>query len=288
MEPIHPQDSNSMFCLDEGSGPAVVLVHGWGVSGQQFEPQIRALSKQFRVLVPDLRGHGQSAPFAPEDSFSVLADDLAALLAKHQLHSVCLVGWSMGAMVCWDLLKRHPEVDVCGLVTIDMVPWLHSSADWPFGLRDENDHGFFASHAALMQADWEAYCHLFVPRIFAKGRDTRSDALVAQTMQVAKSNNASSLATVWQRMGEQDFRQFLGEIEVPARVVAGRLSQLYGVNAAQWVAGTMQNARVEVFDHSGHAPQLEEPDSFNAMLNAFLDELDGQHKSKSTVPGLTG
>lgn len=288
MESLHQEDSNSMFCLDAGHGKPVVLVHGWGVSGALFSAQVDALQAQSRVLVPDLRGHGQSAPFSPGDGFSVFADDLAAMIQARGLESVCLVGWSMGAMVCWDLLKRHPQVDVSGLVTIDMVPWLHTSPDWPYGLRDENDHGFFASHASLMQADWEAYCHLFVPRIFARGRDTRSDALVAQTMEIAINNHASSLATIWQRMGEQDFRQSLGEIGIPVQVVAGRLSQLYGVSAAEWVTGAIENARLEVFEHSGHAPHMEEPESFNAMLTAFLGELHGSHKSKSTVPGIAG
>lgn len=282
------QNSSSIACLEAGSGQSVVLVHGWGVSGELFDAQLHALSKTCRVIVPDLRGHGQSTRFSESDPFSKLADDLYALIVERDLAPTCLVGWSMGAMVCWDLLRRYPEVDVGGLVTIDMVPWLHRSSDWSHGLRDENDHGFFNSHAALMKADWNAYCQLFVPRIFARGRDTRSDALVARTMKIAKANRAQDLATIWRLMGEQDFRQTLGEIDVPAKIVAGKLSQLYGTAAADWVAGAMQNASVEVFDRSGHAPHMEEPEKFNDMLSAFLDELPGMHQLKGTAPGSAG
>ncbi|MDX1555213.1 MAG: alpha/beta hydrolase [Xanthomonadales bacterium] len=282
---MHRSNSSSLAYRDEGAGPAVIFIHGWGVDGSLFEEQVTALSPDFRVVVPDLPGHGASADFGPDDRFSRLADEVAELILELELQPACLIGWSMGAMVSWDLLSRHREIQIDRLVTIDMVPYLKTGPEWPFGLRDENDRGFWSSHAALMRADWDAYCHLFVPRMFAPGSDDATKAQEGRVIPVALANKSEHMAAVWQSMGAQDFRKALQGISVPTLVVTGRLSQLYGVDAANWVAEHMSKARSVVFDRSGHSPHMEEPEAFNAMLQEFLSMQPTQHKTQGTGSG---
>ena len=69
----------------------MVLVHGWGVSGAGFEPQTRELADRFRVVVPDLPGHGDSPPFPEGAPFSLLADSVAALMARLALLSALML-----------------------------------------------------------------------------------------------------------------------------------------------------------------------------------------------------
>lgn len=270
---------------DADARGSILLVHGWGVSGALFEGQLAALAPGFRVVAPDLPGHGDSAAFPRGAGFGWLAESVAALVAELQLREIVLVGWSLGAMVAWDLLLRHPGLPVKKLVTIDMVPRLLNDADWSYGLREGHDHHVFDRNIRWMLDDWAGYTALFVPRIFARGGSARERGLLAQTQGVAQRNNPHNMARIWSLMVEQDFRRDIQQIRVPTLVVSGALSQLYGQPAGDWIVQRMPCAMPVLFGASGHAPHLEEPDTFNRALSAFAgrpdhdatENADGRH-----------
>lgn len=217
-------------------------------------------------MAPDLPGHGASAAFPPGVEFGWLADRLADLIGELQLRDCCLVGWSLGAMVAWDLLRRHPGVPVSGLVTIDMVPRLLNDASWRYGLRTGSDHHAFDRNIRWMLDDWPGYTELFISRIFARDCEARQSGLLARARSAAAMSDPSSMARIWAQMVEQDFRDDLATIRLPTVVATGALSQLYGKPASDWIVRRMPNARSLVFEASGHAPHLEEPEAFNRAL----------------------
>lgn len=271
--PLH----NQLSCRDEGpadgGAQTILLVHGWGVSGALFEQQVSGLSARFRVIVPDLPGHGGSQAWPPAAPFSHLADCLGELITELKLSKVCLVGWSLGALVAWDLLRRHPGVPVAGLVTVDMVPRLLNDGQWTHGLRVGQDRHVFDRMLELVRWDWPACVALFVPRIFAAAGERR-ERLIARATAIALQNDPRSMAEIWGLLVEQDLRADLAGIDVPTLVVAGARSQLYRTAAAEWIAGQMPRARLRVFDDSGHAPHLEQADEFNQALADFAGSLD--------------
>ncbi len=260
---------------DEGRGPAILMIHGWGVSGALLEDLAARLADRFRVVVPDLPGHGESPPLTDDFHFGDFADALAEFIDETGLDGACLVGWSMGAMVCWDLLDRHPEIEAAGLVCIDMVPRLVNGASWTLGLRDGEGPEVFEVQIQRMLEDWTAYTGRFVPRIFASEPSDAVATTVAQTRRVALANDPDSMARAWGEMCAQDFRETLPRIAVPAWVVAGEKSQLYGPAAGRWVADTLPRAALSVYPRSGHAPHLEEPERFARDLAQFVQRING-------------
>src|SRR5210317_959249 len=89
--------------LDQGSGPAMVFLHGWSLGKEAFGKQRRELCNRYRVVIPDMRGHGNSEKFLEGDGIDTLAGDLERLLVALDLEEVVLVGWSMGALVAWQI-----------------------------------------------------------------------------------------------------------------------------------------------------------------------------------------
>lgn len=268
---LRQAENSHVAYRERGDGPAMVLVHGWGVSGALFEPQLEALSVRFRVIAPDLPGHGASEPFPNHAPFSRLADRIAGLIGELNLERPLLVGWSLGAMVAWDLLLRYRDLAIAGMVSIDMVPHVLNDADgdgggWTFGLRDGTGSHAFGRDLEVMAADWPAYAAAFVPRIFAPGYDGE---WLGRTLEVARANDAGSQITIWKRMVEKDFRAALRTIHVPSLCVCGAQSQLYSIAACEWVAAQLPDARTAVFARSGHAPHLEESSLFNQLLADF-------------------
>lgn len=269
MHTIELRNGSRLAYRDHGKGPVMLLVHGWGVSGELFDEQVSALAGRFRLVVPDLPGHGASGEFTAGSAFASLADSLAELIATLKLDRICLLGWSLGAMVAWDLLQRHPESDIAALVTVDMVPRLLNDAEWTFGLRAGTDHHAFDREIELIETDWPAYVELLAPRLSNPTAAGSAPSLMTRIKHSAINNHAASMARIWSLMVEQDFRTFLPKISIPTLVVSGRQSALYRVPAGEWVAGQIPAARFELFTRSGHAPHLDEPQRFNQLLADF-------------------
>ncbi|MEO0971761.1 MAG: alpha/beta hydrolase, partial [Pseudomonadota bacterium] len=266
-------DGAQLAYREVGQGPAVVLLHGWGVAGACFEPLTQALGEQWHVVVPDLRGHGASSPLAPDQGFETLVSDLHQLLRALDLRRAVVVGWSMGAMLSWALADEDSDERVAGLCTIDMVPRLLNDEGWRYGLRNGRDSSVYGEVARRMVESWPDFMRIFVPRIVARHSLTKHRALCEWLIDMGAANDPSSMARLWLSMVEQDLCDALGRIERPALVVYGEHSQLYNGAANQWVVGQMPRAISCPFADSGHAPHLEEAERFRLELLVFMASL---------------
>ena len=270
MHTIELRNGSRLAYRDQGEGPVMLLVHGWGVSGELFDGQLSALSDRFRVIVPDLPGHGASGVFPAGAGFGDLADAVAELISELQLRSIALLGWSLGAMVVWDLLARHPESDIAALITVDMVPRVLNDDGWNFGLREGRDYHAFDRDIEFIHSDWPGYIDLMAPRLVSPGADQPAPHLLSRIKASAIANHAPSMAKLWELLVEQDFREFLPRINIPTLVITGGRSALYSVASGQWVARQIPAARFEVFEGGGHAPHLDQPQRFNQLLAEFV------------------
>ena len=269
------RQNSTIAYRDVGAGRPIVWLHGWGVSGSFFKLQFDALGDRFRLIAPDLRGHGQSSAFGATNVFADLADDIRAIIEHEDLDSPIVVGWSLGAMVAWDLLTRNADLPVAGLVSIDMVPRMLNTADWHHGLRSGTDHRVFSHSINAMREDWDAFTGVFLPRIFAKGRADSFRALQSELREESRNNDSESMARLWIQLVELDYRARLPTIHVPTLVTYGEKSQLYRSEASLWVGSQIKGAQIFGFADSGHAPHLEEPEAFNRVLVRF-SEAPGQ------------
>jgi pimeloyl-ACP methyl ester carboxylesterase len=124
---------------EHGAGAPLILIHGGLSSSSQWEPVVPELADGFRVITPDSRGHGHSTNPAEELSYSLIADDIAALIAVLGLQRPVVGGWSDGGQVTLELGARHPDV-AGGLIAGAAYPDFEAG-----GLRD--------AHRALLGAD---------------------------------------------------------------------------------------------------------------------------------------
>lgn len=274
MNILELKDGGHLAYEDEGAGRPIVFLHGWGMQSTYFKAQIAALSPQFRVVVPDLRGHGQSSHLEDGQGLPTLVDDVAELLVHLDLSQALVVGWSMGAMVTWGLLQHKESARVSALVSIDMVPRILNDEAWTFGLRVGSDASVFSGVVKRMLADWPRFTRIFVPRIFAHESGAQQQALVDWMVAETEDNHPPSMAQLWMSIGDQDFRKDLVNLQLPTLIIFGRRSQLYRPEASEWLADNIANATRVGFANSGHAPHLEEPDLFNREIESFARQTE--------------
>lgn len=262
---------NSLFVRRAGRRQAgrrpLVMLHGWSCHGGFFEPQMQALGEQTLVLAPDLPGHGRSVGRVAA-SIEAGADALHVLLAEEDIQDAVLVGWSMGALVAWSMIERHGPDRLSALVVEDMSPKVVNGPDWQFGSRSGLDGERNTVFLKAVETQWPLLAAPTARRTFAAGASRELLAFAEKEMRAA---SPASLAAMWRSLTAQDFRDLIPHLELPVMLARGAQSQLYAADAANWQCTRLARARLHTFADSGHAPHLEEPGPFNAMLGQLID-----------------
>src|SRR5512138_1536772 len=111
----HYVEANGLKIYYEGfgSGEPLILIHGGMAIGKSFAPEIPAFSKQFRVIVPDSRGHGKTDNPGAEFNYRLMADDTASFIKALGLNRPLLCGWSDGGQIALELGMHYPELIRC-------------------------------------------------------------------------------------------------------------------------------------------------------------------------------
>ncbi|WP_156995223.1 alpha/beta fold hydrolase, partial [Elstera litoralis] len=154
--------------LDLGAGPPLVLIHGWGASGEFFAAQQALVKRGLRVIIPDLPGHGPTATRDPHLSIADLGAALAEFLHTRALDRPVLVGWSMGLLVALEALTRH-DVRAAGLAILDMTPKVANAPDWSYGIASRQTAAEMRATADAMEAGWADFAPRIAWSLFARG-----------------------------------------------------------------------------------------------------------------------
>ncbi|MGA7987901.1 MAG: alpha/beta hydrolase [Candidatus Dormiibacterota bacterium] len=256
----------TLHVVDEGDGSPIVFVHGVMMSGRFFEKQVSGLRAKHRVVVPDLRGHGQSEKVLSGHTVGNYAQDLQLLFAARSIARPVLVGWSMGAMVVYEYLKAFGSDSVAGVVIVDQPPSDFAWEGYPFGVLTVEA---LAEMVEGLQLDQRAVAEEFAGLMQHEPKPEVSAWMVEEIMRVP----AAVASTILVNQTLRDYRTFLHEISCPALVAFGRDPKLTPPEAGEYIASQIPGARFEVFEHSSHVPFLEEAERFNVLVQEFSASL---------------
>ena len=110
ISPKEYRASNGIFCRVEGEGEPLLLLHGLLVTGEMFDPLVKLLRTRYRMLIPDLRGHGKSGDLDGPYDVAALAADLPLVLAEARVDRSVVMGYSHGGAVAQQLAHTRPAV----------------------------------------------------------------------------------------------------------------------------------------------------------------------------------
>ena len=252
---------------DEGSGTPIVLLHGLMAHGGFFREQA-PLADRFRLIAPDLRGHGASDSGA-EPTIERTARDVGELADALGLDDAIGVGWSMGATVLWHVLTGPAAGRFAGAVVIDMTARVLNDEEWGLGLSPEQCE----ARTAAIRDDFARFALEAGQAIFAQPAANGASALADWASFEFARNDPDAVAALWASLVRQDVRALLERIRHPTLVVHGAQSSLYGEDTADHLVAALPDAEAVRFESSGHAPHLEQPALFNATLRDFADRL---------------
>lgn len=278
---LRARDGASLHVVERGpaDAPTIVLLHGVTLAARFWHHQLADLGTEFRVIAPDLRGHGRSTVGSEGYGLGVLADDLLEMLEQCDVHDAVMVGHSMGGMTllrCW--------------------------ADHPQQLRDRMRAQVLLSTAAGSVATGPATAPLKLGRFFANknpeiaGRVAASapgdlgytavrlgfgkapnPLWVEQVRDLLNDMAPMALTQSVLALLDHDVRSSLRTIDRPTVVMVGSHDLVTPPRQSREMADAIPGARLEIVDDAGHTIALER----RAFLSAFLRELAHSNRGPS-------
>ena len=270
-------DATIRYWTGGTTGPTVVLLHGATLDHRAWAPQIEALIPGFRIVVPDLRGHGESTgPF----DFEAAVQDVLALIDELPERRVVVVGLSLGGNIAQEVLRRDPD-RVQALVVADSTcntaarsPWAAQMTVAALNAQARMTGDDFARRAAEATA--------VDPQVQAYALEANAHRSNSETVAILSSLLTSALRA------EPTYR-----LPVPALLVHGARDRIGDIaTGTRGWAEREPLAEYAVIPDAGHASNLDNPEKFTAVLRAFLDQVMTRRELvdgsvSATAPGRT-
>jgi 3-oxoadipate enol-lactonase len=244
--------------------PRVVLLHGATLDHHAWDAQVEVLSERYRVVVPDLRGHGESTipgQFRFEDALADVMALLDAVDAEHPGAPITLGGLSLGGNLAQEVVYRAPD-RVDALVVADSTcntsvrhPLAAAMTIASLSTLGMTSHERFVRRAAEVTSPYEDVRQYVT--------ETNADRTNAETLQILAELLQSALHA------DRDYR-----LPVPTLLMHGDLDRVGDiVDGNRTWAARDEHAEYVVVPAAGHASNQDNPAAFNAALLAFLDRL---------------
>ena len=244
---VSPDGARLSFCMaGPADAPCVLLLHSLGCDGGMWSPQIGALQDCFRLIVPDARGHGESA--APDGPYSLdqLGRDALAVQAAH----VC--GISMGGMVAqW--LAAHAPRRVRQLVLANTALRIGAANSW----RERE--------AAVRDRGMQAIAEAVLDRFFGPAFASECPETVARFRERLLTTNALGYAGCCAALRDADLTLQAGSIAAQTLVIAGSQDVSTPAIQSQALADAIRHARLTVL-RSAHLSNIAQPAAFTQAL----------------------
>jgi 3-oxoadipate enol-lactonase len=246
-----------------GSGPLVLMMHGIGGNRTNWHDQLAAFGEKFRATAWDARGYGASDDYDGPLDFSDFSHDLLRALDHFKVAKAHLVGLSMGGLIAFDFYATHPE-RVATLTICDSMPGMT-------GLSDEARREF-------IRIRQEPLLHGKEPRDIAPavaktlvGKSARPGSFERLVASMSALHKDSYLKTI-EATTNYARTLVLENIQVPTHIVVGDEDALTPPSLSRAMAARIPGARLTIIEGAGHLSNIEQPESFNAAVLAFLLE----------------
>ncbi len=246
---------------DQGQGTPIVFVHGFPFSRVMWDPQVKVLSGQFRVIALDLRGHGESDAPLWLYTMDQFADDIKGLLDHLSIQKAVLAGFSMGGYVVFAFYRKYAD-RVKGLVLADTRPQPDSA---------EGRIGRFKMAQTAQKDGAGAIADVMLPKLLSPASVQGRSELVQTVRTMMTTTKVPGIAGDLMAMAERpDSVPTLKQIACPTLVIVGELDGLTTPVDARHMADGIRGARLETIPAAAHLSNMEQPEAFNRAVTSFV------------------
>jgi pimeloyl-ACP methyl ester carboxylesterase len=260
--PVIPSGDAEIFYQVIGQGPTVVLLHAFPVNHQFWLPVAHRLASHYRMILPDLRGHGRSSPGEGPASMEKHAADLARLLDHAEVSRAALMGASLGGYVLFEFWRRDPQrFAALGL-------W-NTKAQSDSG---EAKAGREKAAEDVLERGTAPFFESMLPKLMGRSTHASRPDLVEGALAMMHDMSRGAVAQVQRGMASRpDSGAILKTIHLPTLVITGEEDGLTGPSEAEFLHRNIGGSQLRVIARAGHYAPWEQPEPASQLLRQFLD-----------------
>ncbi len=247
-----------------GDGPPVILLHPFPANHTFWLPIAEELSTRFRVILPDLRGHGDSEAGEGPATMDKHAADLARVMDDAAIGRAPIIGVSIGGYILFEFWRSYRS-RVLALGLCNTKAPADNAEGRAVRLQAAND---------VLERGTEAFFHSMIPRLLGKTtRENRPD-LVDDALRMMDKMSPQDVAQVQRGMAERpDSVETLETINVPTLIVTGDEDPMTGIGEASLMHEHIPQSELRVIPRAGHYSPWEQAREFSKLLRQFLEKL---------------
>jgi pimeloyl-ACP methyl ester carboxylesterase len=249
-----------------GSGSPIVLLHPFPVHHEFWLPAAQALTNRYQLILPDLRGHGESGAGEGPATMGKHAVDLARTLDHAELGRVPFAGVSIGGYVLFEFWRRY-RGRVAALSLINTK----APADSP-GAKAAR----LQASADVLERGTEPFFEGMVPKLIGKTTHTSRPDLVDGALRMMRKMSAANVAQVQRGMADRpDSVADLKTINVPTLLMTGDEDIFTGPPEAELMRQNIAGSELKIIRHAGHYSPWEQSEEVGKLLRQFFDHVVG-------------
>ncbi|HXY03752.1 MAG TPA: alpha/beta fold hydrolase [Terriglobales bacterium] len=247
-----------------GSGSPIVLLHPFPANHELWHPSVNALKSRYRLILPDLRGHGDSGIGEGPATMAKHASDLARILDAEQISRVIFVGVSIGGYILFEFWRKY-RARVAGLALCNTKAAGETADSRAVRLQAAAD---------VLERGTEAFFEGMVAKVLGETtRITRPD-LIDGVLGMMRKMSPEDVALVQRGMAERrDSVEILKTINIPTLILTGSEDQLTGVSEAEVMRRNIPGSEMIVVPRAGHYSPWEQPQEVGRILRQFADRI---------------
>ena len=248
---------------EAGQGVPVVMLHGFPLASGIWQAQQQGLSDGYRVITPDLRGHGQSPTPEGVYEMELVARDVLALLDSLEIDKAVILGHSMGGYAVLAGWKLAPERFLAlGLIASQ------AAAD-----SDEARQGRYKTADKVAAEGSQVVADAMMTKLF--GPTLAADSPIREQVRqmILKTSPIGIVGTLKGMAARVDSTAPLAKIQIPLLILAGESDQIIPLEKAKGLAAAIPQATLKVIGGAGHMPMLEQPAATTAAIREFLTKI---------------
>ena len=246
-----------------GNGPDVVLLHPFPLNRHFWDSVTPQLSTRYRVILPDLRAHGDSELGEGPATMQKLADDLSKLCRQERISKAFFVGVSIGGYLLFEFWRRYRD-QVAALVLANTRPGAETSEGKASRLQLAD---------RVLREGTDSFIAEMLSKLLSRTTRTNRPDIVDAARKMMQSMSAEDIAGVQRGMAERpDSVATLATINVPTLLIAGGEDSI-PLSEFELMRQQISGSRLQVISQAGHYAALEKPAEFGGLLRKFFDGL---------------
>ncbi|SEW51724.1 alpha/beta fold hydrolase [Chitinophaga arvensicola] len=246
---------------DAGAGAVLVFIHGQPFNRSMWSQQVAAFEKSHRLIIPDLRGYGETEQPSGITLLDELALDIIHLLEALEIKKAVFIGLSMGGQILFELYRLAPHLFE-GMVLADTDAAAETAQSYVQRLQLSR---------ALIEKGMKAYTDETLPRFLAKDTLAEQPAVVAHLREMMETTPPLGASLVQRGRAERrDHTAMLSHIACPVLIIVGEEDEFTPVQVAKGMQQQIKDAQLVVIKAASHMPNMEQPELFNTTLTAFI------------------